>query len=145
MILTLTFNTLPLSLNRMYPTLRNGRRVLSAEGKAFKEMVKYVTTRSKTAQGFVFDHNLEYLSTEVFYYSPKLYTAKGKINRKKTDTSNNFKALEDAIFEALGIDDCYNLDVNACVRYSKRPVIVVVIRTHLLSTLVDFDPDKIEN
>lgn len=142
MILKIKINAAPLSLNNVYSTSRSGRRFLTAKGKTFKELIKHATKRAQTAQGFVFNKNLEYLSSEVFYYTPKLFTLSGKINQKKPDTSNCFKVLEDAIFETLGIDDCYNLDVDACMRFSKEPIIIVILRTHPISSLglvVDID------
>ena len=137
MTLLIKIESEPLPLNRLYPSSKSGRRFLSAEGKAFKLMVRYASIKAYNEQGFIFDPDSQYISTEVFYYTPKLITAEGKINTKKSDTSNNFKAIEDSIFETLGINDCYNLNINAVVNYSKEPLVVVILRTHLISSLID--------
>lgn len=126
-----------LPLNRLYPSNASGRRFLSQEGSNFKKIVSLKTKEAMKRDGFVFNPETQYISTEFFFYTPKLLTRAGKINRKKPDTSNCIKALEDAIFETLGQDDCYNLDVSASVFYAEKPSIIVIIRTHILSAKFD--------
>lgn len=127
----------PMPLNRAYPTNKQGRRFLSKEGSDFKRLVSIATRNAYLSQGFKFSEETQFLSTEVFFYSPKLFTKTGKLNQKKPDTSNCIKLLEDAIFETLGIDDCYNLDIHAHYNYSEKPIIVVIIRARSLSEKKD--------
>lgn len=122
----------PMPLNRAYSTSRQGRRFLVKEGSDYKKIVAIKTKEALKDQPFRFNDELQYLTTEFFFYSPKLFTKQRKINRKKPDTSNCIKLLEDAIFETLKIDDCYNLDINAHYNYSESPMIVVIIRAHNL-------------
>lgn len=126
-----------LPLNRLYPTSKSGRRFLSAEGNAFKTLVRVMTRKALNESTFAFNPETQYISTEFFFYTPKLLTKQGKINQKKPDTSNCIKALEDAIFEVLGVDDCYNLDVTASVFYAEKPCIIVILRNHILSSKFD--------
>ena len=127
----------PLPLNRLYPTGASGRRYLSGEGASYKRIVAKETLEAVRQQGFSFNPETQYITSEFFFYTPKLITKEGKISKSKPDTSNCIKALEDGIFEALGVDDCYNLDVSASVHYSEKPCIIVLIRTHILNSKFD--------
>jgi Holliday junction resolvase RusA-like endonuclease len=126
-----------LPLNRLYPSSASGRRFLSKEGSDFKKIVSLKTRQCLLQNDFKFNPETQYISTEFYFYTPKLLTKAGKINKKKPDTSNCIKALEDAIFETLGVDDCYNLDVTASVFYAEKPSIIVILRTHILSAKFD--------
>lgn len=126
-----------LPLNRLYPSSLSGRRFLSKEGSDFKKLVSIKTREAVINNGFNFNPETQYISTEFYFYTPKLLTKSGNINKKKPDTSNCIKAIEDAIFETLGIDDCYNLDINASVFYSEKPSIIVMVRTHILNAKFD--------
>lgn len=137
MMLKIKIDAHALPLNRLYPTNASGRRFLSKEGANYKRLVQIATRDAYLDQGFSFNSESQYITTEFFFYTPKLLTKQGKISKSKADTSNCIKALEDGIFETLGIDDCYNLDVNASVQYSKDPTIIVILRTHLLSAKFD--------
>jgi len=136
-MLTIKIQTNALPLNRLYPTNKSGRRFLSKEGSDYKKIVHVETYRAVREQGFSFNPKTHYLSSEIFFYTPKLITKKKEISKAKPDTSNLVKALEDAVFEVLGIDDCYNLDLNISVHYSKDPLIVFILRKHLLSSKFD--------
>lgn len=136
-MLKIKIETNPLPLNRLYPTGANGRRYLSGEGQAFKRLVSNATKSALNEQGFAFNPETQYITSEFFFYTPKLLTKEQKISKSKPDTSNCIKALEDAIFETLGVDDCYNLDLSACVQFSQNPCIIVILRAHILSSKID--------
>lgn len=121
----------------MYPTSKGGRRYLSKEGTAFKAMVYQETIKTVRNSDFSFNPDNQYISSEIYFYTPKLLTKQRRINKTKPDTDNCLKALNDSIFEALGLDDCYNLDVSASVHYSEEPMIVVILRVHSLTSKVD--------
>jgi|694.fasta_scaffold55836_9 Holliday junction resolvase RusA-like endonuclease len=126
-----------LPLNRLYPTNKMGRRFLSKEGSEYKKLVQISTLKALYEQGFSFDPEKNYISTEFYFYSPKLKTKQKKLNRKKPDLSNLIKALEDGIFETLGIDDCYNLDIHASYMYADKPTILVILRKHSFPNVID--------
>jgi len=135
LIISIDAHALP--LNRLYPSNRQGIRFLSKEGSNYKQLVKTATTMAYLEQGFTFNPETQYISTEFFFYTPKLLTKQGKISKSKPDSSNCVKALEDGIFQTLGIDDCYNLDITVQQHYSKEPKIIAILRAHNLSSKFD--------
>ena len=137
MILTVTVNTSPVSSNRIYPSNRSGRRFLSKEGAAYKREVQIATRDAYLSQGFSINPETQFISSEVFFYSTKLLTKQGKLNKKKPDTDNCLKALFDSIFETLGIDDYLNMDCSAQVMPASKDSIVVILRAHHLSAKFD--------
>lgn len=143
MILTVTINTKPVSSNRIYPSNRSGRRFLSKEGAAYKREIQIATRDAYLSQGFKFNIDTQFISSEVFFYSTKLLTKQGKLNKKKPDTDNCLKALFDSVFETLGIDDYLNMDCSAQVLPSSEDKIIVILRAHHLSAKFDiFKTDK---
>lgn len=133
MILTISCDIEPLTMNMAYPTGKNGRRYLSQEGKCFKEYI-YHQTRNHLmkSEGFpACDTGDFFTSMELFFYSPKFLTKTGKISKNKPDTTNCIKLVEDAVFEAIGLDDYLNIDIDGVrFRYSKTPKIVIILRVH---------------
>lgn len=133
MVLTITCDIEPMTLNMAYPSSKKGGRFLSKEGKVFKDYVYFKTIEalSKNEQ-FPIKNNIEfYTSMEIFFYSPKFFTKNGKISKNKPDTSNCIKLAEDAVFEALGIDDYLNIDFDGVrFRYSETPKIIIILRVH---------------
>jgi Holliday junction resolvase RusA-like endonuclease len=136
-MLTIKIDTAALPMNNVYPTSKTGRRFLSPKGRDFKLLVSRATRESYLKTGFAFDPETQYISSEIFIYTPKLFTKKNKINKNKADTSNCIKTVEDAVFEALGIDDCYNLDMSVSVHQAEKPCIVFMISTHSISKKFD--------
>jgi Holliday junction resolvase RusA-like endonuclease len=136
-MLTIKIDAHALPLNRLYPSSKTGRRFLSKEGSDYKRLVQIATRDAYLSQGFNFNSDTQFISTEFHFYTPKLLTKQGKISKAKADTSNCIKALEDGIFETLGIDDCYNLDITASANYSEKPQIIVILRAHYFSSKVD--------
>lgn len=134
-MLTITIEHEPLPLNRLYPTSKSGKRFLSAEGASFKRLVSISTIQALAGSKLDFNPETQYISTEVFFYTPKLFTKQRKVNQKKPDLDNCFKALFDSIFEVIGFDDCYNLSVSGQVLYAQKPKIVAILRTHSLTLL----------
>lgn len=92
-------------MNHLYKQARNGRKYLSAEGKAFKEMVGVLALSELRKQTRVPEpHDL--WGIDVWYEVPrrKLYIF---------DEDNCWKVLLDGIAHALGIDDRYMMDQRA--------------------------------
>jgi crossover junction endodeoxyribonuclease RusA len=94
--LTLTV-PVPPSLNHAYATFK-GRRLLSREGRAFKDGVKTQVLLALRAR----PKGAWYLKGERVALTLALHF---KDNRRR-DISNTVKLLEDSLSEALGFDDC---------------------------------------
>lgn len=123
MVTTLHFEWphLPKSVNNLYFT-RGGRRVLSAEGRKFKQA--FVTQRGGLAASELMAFqplNAQEYVLELWFFFPReeLYNASwGKSRATKSpfrdlDTSNLVKLAEDAIAELLGLRDRNNFSVLA--------------------------------
>ena len=100
----------PPSVNRAYATTRGGRRLLTAEGKLYKQSIRDVIGQRYSGV----TPELSRLGEVPLALTIKLYTrvenkgwseGKAKNRYKRVDVSNRVKLLEDALFEALGVDD----------------------------------------
>ena len=133
-MLTIKIPSEGMSLNQCYPTNKQGRRFLTPRGKEFKELVFHATRKALVKSPMAIDPEKHYLTMELFFYSAKLLTKAGKINKNKTDLSNKVKLLEDSIFEALGVDDYLNLGFEGIhTFYAPEPMIIAMVRKHSLS------------
>ena len=117
----------PPSTNHLYVTVHK-RRVLSAEGRKYK---KYVGQRVPAYRQGLEDN--QWLVLTLTFYVPLYNGKKAKHAKKQWDVTNRVKALEDAICEALGVDDRavkrVVLDkVDAAARDSRVEVSVTLIR-----------------
>lgn len=92
--MTTVFLTIPVppSLNNAYLSGKHGRRVLTAEGRSYKELVGHMVK----ALG------IELAGKERFELAFTVWFP----NNRRRDISNIVKLPEDAISEALGFDDC---------------------------------------
>ncbi len=89
----LTFDVpVPPTTNHAYATV-NGRRVLSAAGRVFKQEVRLLARLAANAQ--------EWIPEAPWSLTLRLYFP----TARRRDLSNTVKLLEDAISEALGFDD----------------------------------------
>ena len=90
----------PTSVNKLYATLKNGRRVTTKEGRAWKTKVKLVTQEAIPL-------NATFTKTTVFHIYLKVFgkflTKKGDIRLR--DADNIMKPTLDAIADTLGIND----------------------------------------
>lgn len=89
---------MPPSVNNCYKRNRFGGMRLSKDGVDFKRIVAYKVKRDAMKLSLS-----EKLSLEIEFHSPKWLTKKGLIAR--VDVSNLIKIAEDALMEALGLDD----------------------------------------
>ena len=115
---------LPPGVNNLYVTV-NGRRVLSQEGKAFKSVARARIDEMRFS-GSVSDGLLEalkngYLSLFIdFYFATPM----------KRDLDGGLKITQDAICEALGINDNRVVDIHLVKRIDPvRPRIDVQLET----------------
>jgi Holliday junction resolvase RusA-like endonuclease len=101
---------MPPSLNNVYVTNRTtGRRFLSKVGKAFKDQAGWTVREQVTAcerEGIPLAASERYGITLFLYFGP---ARKGQ----RRDVSNRIKVAEDAVMEALGVDDSYISEVHA--------------------------------
>lgn len=84
----------PPSLNNAYFNGRNGRRVLSAEGRQYKASVGLLVRYLAREQGFTVPKGARLALTARFYFA-----------RDNRDGDNAVKLLQDAAAEALGLND----------------------------------------
>jgi Holliday junction resolvase RusA-like endonuclease len=137
-MLVIKINAEGMPLNKAYPSSASGRRFLSKRGSDYKKLVTLITQQELKRSNFTFNPKTQYISTELYFYSPRLFTKDMRISKSKPDTSNLIKLLEDAIFAGLGIDDCYNLDFEKITyNYSSKPVIIAILRTHPVKDKID--------
>lgn len=133
---TLTVEDLPLppSTNKLYYT-KGGIRHLSAAGKIYHHKVK-IAILSSIAFSPDFMEGLDTpLSLDLTFYFTELENkgwlqGKAKSRYKRVDLSNRVKVLEDAIAEALCIDD--KLFFSITLRKMQRPregVRVIITKT----------------
>ena len=113
------FNSLPVSVNKLYFE-RQGRRILSSEGRAFK--TKFITAgggaSKKDLMDFAADPTKEYFLLLKFYIrqkrliNEKYGTDKRiKYQFKRLDVSNLVKLAEDSIASLLDIPDKNNFKI----------------------------------
>ena len=100
---------MPPSVNKLY-YVRNGRKALSAEGRALKEQMRAAISLVSATNVAAADINNVPLTLHLEFYFPEIenrgWSQKKTATRyKKVDVSNRVKLVEDAICEALGIDD----------------------------------------
>lgn len=106
----LVFPFVPPSANAIYVGGR-ARRFLSSKGRAFKTEVRAQSVEQLVTQDLSWI-NLEtriHVSYEFTFLAQELFSKgwpkEAKNPHKKLDVSNRIKAMEDAIFAALGVDD----------------------------------------
>ena len=99
---------IPPTTNSAYVSIKGGRRKLSTVGKVFKQQVKDSVARLFDLPGLDGLTNKP-LELEITLYMPVINkgwsTGKAKFRYKRVDVSNRVKLLEDALCEALSIDD----------------------------------------
>lgn len=124
----LKFNTFPPTLNTLYSNSGN-RRHLSKKGKAFKQYIK-LAIYSKRVDASIFKEKPLRLT---LIFSHKWFTNGGNI--KKADLTNRIKVAEDAIFEALGLEDsqvfeciCYKESTNSKDSHFKAKIEIIGIQ-----------------
>lgn len=100
----ISVNFIPPTINTAYGRNRSGRRYLSAAGKQFKSAVKLHCLKIK--------ESLEECPYRLVIEVHKpWYTKQGKVCRN--DISNRIKIAEDALMEALGLDDRFIFEITA--------------------------------
>lgn len=102
-IITLTYLGEILSVNHLYPTnQKTGRRFTSQKGIAFKTRAHRVFTQQLQRAGYTKPDGETFWAVTIMLFTDCFYK---NGNVRKMDASNKIKVLEDAVAEALGIDD----------------------------------------
>lgn len=115
-VLDATFAGLPLSMNNAYFNLPRGGRTLTAKGKGYKTEISTHLIRNFQEALKQVQKNVAYgLAIDLTFTDMQNATwpEKAATRYKKLDVSNRVKLLEDALVDALGIDDSQFLTVLA--------------------------------
>jgi Holliday junction resolvase RusA-like endonuclease len=97
---------IPPSLNEAYAEVR-GRRLLTDKAKRYKANVANIMDEEQATDALrFFVRGQEAVEMYIHIYRSNWYTKAGKPNRNAGDSDNRVKLLKDAIFNAIGIDDC---------------------------------------
>lgn len=121
------------SLNHAYKTVGN-RRIKSQELCSYQaEMMRWGLTRIKELRkirALIELSENKKLRLELIFFFPqeKLYTKSGNV--KKLDVSNRIKAIEDAFFKLIDIDDRFVFQVVAEKRQAETEKISLQIHFH---------------
>ncbi|SMB84661.1 RusA family crossover junction endodeoxyribonuclease [Deinococcus hopiensis] len=110
-----------LSLNNAYFNRRGGGRTLTPEGRAFKAHVKHLVLQERPAlpaRGRL---------ALTLQFHGHWETKAGEPRRR--DLSNAVKLLEDALFDALGMDDCRVRALSVTATQSDTPGMFVRLET----------------
>ena len=109
--LHITHVSMPMTVNKAYANIK-GRKVLSKEGKIYKSRVTSTLAKELALCSGIFDDLIIpntplYMSISLFFSTTenKGWPNKAKSRYKRVDVSNRVKLLEDATFDALGVDD----------------------------------------
>lgn len=100
---------MPPSVNKLY-YVRNGRKALSAEGRALKEQMRTIVSLASATNAAAADIDNTPLTLHLAFFFPEIENRgwsqkKATARYKRVDVSNRVKLVEDAVCEALGIDD----------------------------------------
>lgn len=120
---------LPPSVNEAYAQV-NGHRILTSKAKQYKANVANIMDAEQATTDLrLFVRGQESVEMYVYVYRPNWYTKVGKPNRNAGDTDNRIKLLKDAIFNAIGIDDCCvfhdSIRKMPCVEGQEKVVVVI--------------------
>jgi len=121
---------LPPTTNHAYSTNKFGGRRLSSEGKEFKNETKVLIARKYTTALRAVHKDMPLVILAKFYFETivnETWPGKAKNRYKKLDVTNRIKLLEDALAEALGVDDSCTLSFipDKCVGDSERTVLYI--------------------
>lgn len=136
------FDCEALSSNRCYKNLPRGR-ALTTEAKNFKQFIYTLAKNQlnlpvyKTEALPYFGSKDIWIEATYFFYSPKILTKAGSLNKNKLDVSSCIKLLQDSIFEAMGLDDYLITESSEKQMQSDKPLIFVSLKAWPLMTLND--------
>lgn len=118
---------MPPSVNKAYTVIR-GRKVLSTEGRRYKRQVRMAFIADIPARAI---YNLHLL----FYFEKVFNSPDAQEPVREIDVSNRVKLAEDAISEALGVDDRYffRLEIEKREGTPERVEVVIVQRVGALA------------
>jgi Holliday junction resolvase RusA-like endonuclease len=123
---------MPPSVNKLY-YVRNGRKALSSEGRALKEQMRAAIVLLCAASAATSQIENVPLQLSLEFYFPEIENRGWSQNKtqtryKKVDVSNRVKLVEDAIVEALGIDDSAFMRIHLSKHGGPTRVVAIVKR-----------------
>jgi len=99
---------MPPSINKLY-FIKSGRKHISSEGKSLKARMKGIILNEAVSALWLNNAQNSALEMKLELFFPavenKGWPSKAKYRYKRVDITNRVKLLEDALSEALGIDD----------------------------------------
>jgi len=103
-----------------------GRRYLTTEGSVFKKTVFNYVKEQCSKFKLPLDH---VLIVEYYFYSNTAITKKGLPSKTSGDVDGKIKLTQDAMCEALNIDDSIIFEITAKKIFSAKNSITVIVRT----------------
>ena len=133
MLLTFTIPGKPTSTNSLYGNSMYGGRRINPKAQAYKNTV----TRIVRESGVNLEINpmKEYIEIEYYFYLKGLVTSKGSISKTVGDDDNFRKALTDAMFKALKIDDSLICKSTSFKIPGDEDKTIVIIKTTKIANL----------
>ena len=112
----------PPSVNKAYASTRGGRRVLSKEGRLYKQAVREVIGKAYGLKPHILG-DVDKLHLSITLHTRCINkgwsTGNAKSRYKRVDVSNRVKLLEDALFESIDLDDSHVFCLNICKTHSE--------------------------
>lgn len=125
---------MPPSVNKAYVSLNN-RRILSKEGKLYKQSVRdiigqaYGTTPVPSMENTPLTLKVVLVFDAIENKGWSKGTAKSRY--KRVDVSNRVKLLEDAMFEVLGVDDSLIFSLYVTKRVGSTSAALVTLTPYM--------------
>lgn len=96
-------NEIPLSVNHIYGSTKQGIRYLTKEAKAFKRYIQDYVCYIAKPDFYIYNNKEIEMQIMLHLEHDDLYTKAGKI--RKIDVDNMLKLLLDGLFDTIEIDD----------------------------------------
>lgn len=112
-MLTLLLEIRPKSVNSSHGVYK-GKIIKSKSHRIYKqEMSALLRPYQDLLNDFKskFEASSKCMGLHIYFYDSQYWTKKKKMNQKSVDCSNIVKAMEDSIFDSMGLNDCFNKEV----------------------------------
>ncbi|NMC34644.1 MAG: RusA family crossover junction endodeoxyribonuclease [Veillonellaceae bacterium] len=136
LVLEVEFDSAPPSDNTIYWGGPHGRKILTKEGKAYKNGIREAVTRAWQADGMPRIERDMMLELHIWIRLPHVFTRTKEAQGRfvKVDVHNRGKVLIDAIAEALGFDDSQHFRVRFYKVEGTSAAFVRVFRNEVMPT-----------
>ena len=118
----------PLSLNKAYKTLPNGRRAKSQHYTEFQRHLER-SINQNTLRPFkdAFDSSIHELKLTMIIYISDLYTKQGRVSELSGDCDNYVKVVNDFVFKQMGVDDCLITDLRVTKNQGREDCFLYIL------------------